>query len=196
MSNRPGSCELRLPAEVDRPDLVRVADLLPDVVAAVVDRAPRTEEVHGADHVVEVALQEIRDAILAARHEIALDTQPERCAADELDVVVEVVEGLLLPVGVVPDLKRLGEAVDVLGDAELDYPVLFGRGQVAVDVPIGEVGARLARVVRAKVEVVVGEHAPKLPGARLLLGKVAIVPAARRRGPPPKLPRRLHSVGS
>ena len=62
--------------------------------------------------------------------------------ADELAVGVEVVARLPLPVGVAPDLERLGEAVDVLGDAELVDAVLLGRGEVAVDVLLGEVVAR------------------------------------------------------
>jgi hypothetical protein len=63
-----------------------------------------------------------------------------------------------------PDLQRLGEAVDVLGYAELVDPMLLGGGEVVVDVLLTEIVAGFARVVRPQVEVVVGEHAPKLPG--------------------------------
>ena len=88
-----------------------------------------------ADHVVEVArLEQRRGAVLGAGDEVALDPEPQRRAADELAVGVEVVAGLFLPERMAPEVERLGEAVDVLGDAQLVDPGRLGRGQVAVDV--------------------------------------------------------------
>ena len=78
------------------------------------------EEVDRADHVVEVArLEQLSRAVLGAGDEVALDPKPQRRAAYELAVGVEVVAGLLHPEGVAPELERLGEAVDVLGDPQL-----------------------------------------------------------------------------
>ena len=78
---------------------------------------------------------------------------------DELAVGVEVVAGLLLPERVAPEVERLGEAVDVLGDAELLDPRRLGGGQVAVDVLGREVALRRrCRLVGAQVQVVVGQH--------------------------------------
>ena len=63
------------------------------------------------------------------------------------------------PERVIPDLERLREAVDVLGDAKLRDPGGLGGLQVAVGVLLGEVlGGRRISLVRPKVEVVVGEH--------------------------------------
>jgi hypothetical protein len=68
---------------------------------------------------------------------------------------------VLAPELVVPDVERVGESVDVLGDAELLDAGLARGLEVAVDVLRGEIelGARL-EVVRAQVDVVVREHAP------------------------------------
>ena len=58
-----------------------------------------------------------------------------------------------------PEVERLGEAVDVLGDAELRDPGRLGGGQIAVDVLAGEEAlAGRVGLVGAQVEVVVGEH--------------------------------------
>ena len=90
---------------------------LPDVPALVVDRR-LADEVDRADHVVEVArLEQRRGAVLGAGDEVALDPEPQRRRAHELAVGVEVVARLLLPERVAPEVERLGEAVDVLGDA-------------------------------------------------------------------------------
>ena len=89
----------------------------------------------GADDVVEIArLQERGGAVLGTGDEVALDTEPQRRAAHELAVGVEVVAGVFLPEWVAPEVERLGEAVDVLGGAQLVDPGLGRRGQVAVDV--------------------------------------------------------------
>ncbi len=83
--------------EVAAPDLVGVALALPDVPAGVIDRGV-ADEVDRADDVVEVArLEQRRGAVLGAGDEVALDPEPQRRAADELAVGVEVVAGLLLP---------------------------------------------------------------------------------------------------
>ena len=80
-------------------------------------------------------------------------------AADELAVGVEVVARVLLPERVAPEVERLAEAVDVLGDAQLLDPGRRGGGQVALDVLGGEVALDGGPVlVRAQVQVVVGQH--------------------------------------
>ena len=66
--------------------------------------------------------------------------------------------------GCSPELERVAEAIDVLRDPQLLDPVLLGRGQVAVDVLLGERLGGLADVVRPQVQVVVGEHGATLPG--------------------------------
>jgi hypothetical protein len=61
-----------------------------------------------------------------------------------------------------PDLERSPEPVDVLRASDLVHPRLFGRGQVALDVLVGEpalLGGRVV-LVGAKVKVVVGQHGP------------------------------------
>ena len=93
------------------------------------------DEVDRADHVVEVArLEQRRGAVLGAGDEVALDPEPQRRAAHELAVGVEVVARLFLPERVAPEVERLAEAVDVLGDAQLVDPGRRRRGEVAVDV--------------------------------------------------------------
>ena len=74
-----------------------------------------------ADHVVELArLDQVRRAVLARRDEVDLEPEPQvGLLAHERAVFVEVVVGVLAPERVVPDLERLVEAIDVLGDAEL-----------------------------------------------------------------------------
>ena len=88
--------------------------------------APSREEVHRADHVVEVArLEQVGDAILGAGHEVGLDAEPQvGLLAHERAVGVEVVVRVAHPERVLPDVERLLEAVDVLGDAELGDPAL------------------------------------------------------------------------
>src|SRR5260221_5523423 len=145
--------------EVAPPDLVGVPPSLPDVPALVVDRR-LTEEVDRADHVVEVTrLEQVGGAVLGSGHEVALDPELEAGATNELAVDIEVVARLFLPERVAPEVERLAEAVDVLGDAQLVDP---GRGrcpQVALDVLGGE-GPPRRRVGLGgtKVEVVVGQH--------------------------------------
>ena len=74
------------------------------------------EEVDRADHIVEVArLQEVRRAVLGAWYEVGLDPEAQvGLLAHEPTVVVEVVNRVLAPERVLPDLERLSEAVDVL----------------------------------------------------------------------------------
>ena len=135
-----GAGQLGRQREVAAPELVGVADRLPDVVALVVDGAVRRRgSGPSRPRSRSPRLEQVGDPVLAARDEVALDPEPQRRRADELAVGVEVVARLFLPEGVAPELERLGEAVDVLGDAELVDAVLLGRGQVAVDVLLGEV---------------------------------------------------------
>jgi hypothetical protein len=110
----------------------------------VVECALLSQEVDGAHHVVEVVgFEQIGDAVLAPRDEVGLDPQAQRGRAHELAVGAQVVGRLLAPEGVVPDLQRLGEAVDVLGDPQLLDPLLRRRGQVALRVLRGEVALRV-----------------------------------------------------
>ena len=60
---------------------------------------------------------------------------------------------------VLPDVERLGEAMDVLGDAQLADPPLLRHRAVALGVARREVlGGGGAVVVGAEVDVVVGQH--------------------------------------
>ena len=66
MSYRPVLDRLREGLEVERPDLVRVVDLIPHVVRVMVDRHV-ADEMNRADDVVEfVAVEHVRDAVLPA----------------------------------------------------------------------------------------------------------------------------------
>jgi hypothetical protein len=60
---------------------------------------------------------------------------------------------------VLPDLERLGEAVDVLGDAELaDAPLLRDP---AISLGVGGLellGRQRLRLVGSQVDVIVGQH--------------------------------------
>ena len=146
--------------EVAPPDLLDAAAAVPDAVVVHVDRAV-ADEVDRADHVVEVArVEQVRDAVLRAGHEVHLDAEPQLgVLAHERAVVVEVVVRVPLPERVAPDLERLAEAVDVFGDPQLRDPALGGRLPVALDVRLRVVllDARV-QVVLAQVHVVVGEH--------------------------------------
>ncbi len=94
-----------------------------------------------ADRVVEPALvDEVLGAILGAQDEVDLEAKPKRRRADELAIGDEIVARLLLPERVTPQLERLGEPVDVLGDAELVNAGLASGRQVPLDVPVGERG--------------------------------------------------------
>ncbi|MEH3054754.1 MAG: hypothetical protein PGN13_12245 [Patulibacter minatonensis] len=118
------------------------------------------EEVHRADHVVEVArLEQARDAVLAAGDEIGLDAAAQSLLTEELDVRVEVVDRGALPQVVLPHVERGGEAIDVLADAQLADAAFFGDEFEPVGVRGREVllGGR-ARLVGAQVDVVVGQH--------------------------------------
>ncbi len=67
--------------------------------------------------------------------------------------------GVLDPERVAPEIERLAEAVDVLGDPQLLDPGGRGGSQVALDVLGGEVALeRGPLLVRAQVQVVVGQH--------------------------------------
>ena len=60
--------------------------------------------------------------------EVRLDAQPQvGLLAHERAVVVEVVVRVVAPERVLPDLERLREAVDVLGDAQLGDAALARR---------------------------------------------------------------------
>src|SRR3954453_6262994 len=108
------------PLEVLAPDAVGRLAGRPDVVLVVVDGGV-PEEVHRADDVVPVApVEELGHTILAAGDEVGLDAELEvGLLAHERAVGVEVVGRALAPELMVPDLERLREAVDVLGDSEL-----------------------------------------------------------------------------
>ena len=127
--------------EVAAPDLLRIGARPPDVEALVVDRGVAVaDEVDRADDVVEVAGgEQLAGPLLGPGDEVALDPEPQRRRADELAVGVEVVAGVLGPERVGPEVEGGGEAVDVLGDAELLDPPLAGGGQVALDVLGGEI---------------------------------------------------------
>ena len=94
------------------------------------------QEVDRADHVVPVArLEQVGEAVLAAGHEVGLDPEPQvGLLAHEGAVLVEVVARPVAPEGVVPDVERRAEAVDVLGDPELVDPPLGRRLAVALGV--------------------------------------------------------------
>ena len=94
MSKRPERAHSASDGEVAAPDLVGVALALPDVPAGVIDRGV-ADEVDRADDVVEVARLEQRGgAVLGGRDVVALDPEPQRRAAHELAVGVEVVARL------------------------------------------------------------------------------------------------------
>ena len=90
------------------------APAAPHAVVVHVD-GPVAQEVHRADHVVEVASpQQAGHAVLGAGDEVRLDAQPQvGVLAHERAVLVEVVVRVGLPEGVAPDLERLHEAVHV-----------------------------------------------------------------------------------
>ena len=84
--------------EVAAPDLVGVAARPPRRRSPRGRRASLADEVDRADDVVEVArLEQGGGAVLGAGDEVALDPEPQRRAADELAVGVEVVAGLFSP---------------------------------------------------------------------------------------------------
>ena len=145
--------------EVAAPDLIRIAATLPDVPAGVIDGGV-TDEVNRAEDVVEVArLDQRRGAILGGGDVVALDPEPQRRAADELAIRIEVVASLFLPEGMAPKIECLGEAVDVLGDAQLRDPGRLSGSQIAVDVLAGkEALAGGVGLVGTEMKVVVGKH--------------------------------------
>ena len=101
--------------EVAPPDLLDAAPGIPDAVVVHVD-GPVLEEVHRADHVVEVVgLQQIGHSVLRAGHEVGLDPQPQvGLLAHERAIGVEIVTRVGHPERVLPDIERRFEAVDVL----------------------------------------------------------------------------------
>ena len=146
--------------EVAPPDLLGTTTGLPDPPLLYVDRLV-AQEVHRADHVVEVVrLQQIRHAILRARHEVGLDAEPQvGVLAHEPAVGLKVVAREFLPQRMLPDGEGVTEAVDVLGDAELFDAPLGGRLAVALGVDRREVlGRHRTHLVRPQVKVVVGQH--------------------------------------
>ena len=135
----PARGELAEPLEVRAPDVVGRAAGVPDVEAVVVQRAVG-EEVDRADDVVPVApLEQRAHALLAARDEVRLDAQAQvRLLAHEAHVLVDVVARRLHPQRMVPDLERLGEAIHVLGHAQLLDPALRRDLAIALGVGRGE----------------------------------------------------------
>src|SRR4030095_16418649 len=95
---------------------------------------------------------------------------------DELAVGIEVVSRVLLPKRVAPDVERLAEAIDMLGETELRDTALGGDVEVAAQVLLGEelLGPRI-QIVRTQMSVVVGEH--QVPA----LGRSASKSSATRR---------------
>ena len=74
-----GADQLGLPAEVGAPELIGVADRAPRRRSAGRRRRrPRPRKWIGADDVVEVALEQVRDPVLAPGHEVAFDPEPQR----------------------------------------------------------------------------------------------------------------------
>jgi hypothetical protein len=101
---QPRAGELRLPLEVALPERVRVREGRPDVVAQIVDGAQIAEVVHGADDVVEsMRVEQRRDPVLRPPDVVRLDPQSQRSRPNELAVGPELVDRLILPVGVLPD---------------------------------------------------------------------------------------------
>src|SRR6185312_2512851 len=146
--------------EVALPDLLGIDRARrPDVPVGMVDRL-LADEVDGADHVVPRApVEQVRHAVLAAGHEVGLDADLQPLLCDELAVRVEIVDRVLAPERVLPDVERLPEAVDVLGRPQLPDPRLLGRLAIARDVSGGEVlGGGRAVAVGTEVHVIVGEH--------------------------------------
>ena len=164
---QPGARRLAEPLEVAPPDLLGRLAGRPHVVVVVVDGV-RAEEVHRADDVVPFArLEQVGRPVLAAGDEVDFDAEPEvRLLAHERAVVVEVVARVALPQRMVPDLEGLAEPVHVLADAELGDAALGRHRAVALGVGGGEVtlGGR-ARVVRAQVDVVVGQQGAARPAS-------------------------------
>jgi hypothetical protein len=160
-----GARSLAQGLEVARPDTVGVVRA-PDVIGVPVGHAAQVDclvaqEVHRTHDVVPVApVEQVRHAVLPARHEVGLDPEPEvGLLADEAAVLVEVVVRPAAPERVLPDLQRGGEAVHVLGDAQLGDPAFGGGLAVALRVGRREVLARgCVRLVRAQMDVVVGQH--------------------------------------
>ena len=160
--------------EVARPHLLRIA-AAPDVEGLPVGLAVHVQgivahEVHRADHVVpRPPVEQVRHAVLAPHEVVGLDAELEPVLADEVAVGVEVVLRPVAVPGVLPDLERLHEAVDVLGHAELLDPAL-GRGlAVALDVLGREVAlGRGALLVGPQVHVVVSQQgAPRRCAGRI-----------------------------
>ena len=185
--------------EVGRPDLVGIPGGPPDVpIAAHVDCIV-ADEVNGADDVVPVVLVEQRGhAVLAPRHVVRLDPQPQAGAAGELGVFVQVVDGPALPERVLPDVERAAEAVHVLGHAELVDASVGRNLAVALDVRVGEIArGRRVVVVGTQVEVVVGQHrsisAMRMSSAVVTL-KFSGKPSTTRTRPPTASTRDASSV--
>ena len=101
----------------------------PDVGLVVEVDGVVADEVHRADHVVPlVRVEQVRHPVLAAGDVVGLDPEPQvGVLAHEGDVGVQVVDGVRAPERVLPDVERGGEAVDVLGHAELGHAALGRR---------------------------------------------------------------------
>ena len=169
------------PLEVRLPHLLGRARRRPDVVLVVVERAV-ADEVDRADDVVEVAAgQQLGHAVLAARDEVGLDPELEvGLLAHEVAVGVEVVAGRVAPQLVLPDLERLGEAVDVLGHAELLDAALLGGLAIALGVRGGEVA--LGRRARRRRRGAGGRGSRSARGADSRRADRCALSAARRAG--------------
>jgi hypothetical protein len=164
---QPAACRLGHGLEVAAPHPLGRLAAAPHVpLVAEVDGVV-AQEVHRADDEVQLArLEQRAHPVLAPGDEVGLDAEAQvGLLAHEGAVVVEVVDRVLAPERVLPDLERGGEAVDVLGHPELgDAPL--GRA-LAVALGVGgreEARGRVLGLVRAQVDVVVGQH----PGGGLL----------------------------
>ena len=79
-------------------------------------------------------VEQVRHAVLAPHEVVRLDAELEPVLADEVAVGVKVVLRPVAIPGVLPHLKRLHEAVYVLGHPELLDPALGRDLAVALDV--------------------------------------------------------------
>ena len=99
------------------------------------------------------------ELLFRAENVVGFDTEFDRARGDGVAVQVEVVDRPFLPERMAPDVQRFGEAVHVLGAAEVVDPGIFRCGDVSLDVRRCEVvrGGGF-KVVTSEVNVVVGNQ--------------------------------------
>src|SRR6476661_250913 len=147
---------------VEAPDLVgRIS--IPDRRQLPVHRQP-SHPVHRAQQVVPVIPPDhLADLLLATAQVVDLERDLHRQAGvsrcrDGGVVAAQVAHRIGLPERVVEPVARLGEAVDVVGEADLVDPCHGRRGHVAADVLEREAVVVVGHVVVDQVHVVVGQH--------------------------------------